>query len=230
MVARTATFHKRRYSAYVPAAAYAADVISNGPHQVDFGNPVVADADAILDGQDIASAGTAQGLVGTVPLLIDELAAPFGRNVTVVADGAATSNVTVRGRDYLGQPMVESFTLNGNTPVAGKKAFKWIDSITWGATASRTIDVGFGAIFGLPYRMSRMIGTEEVDGASNTAGTFVAGVLTDPQTATTGDPRGTYAPNTTPDGVKRIRASFFPNNLINANGNGGLYGIAHYYG
>lgn len=230
MVARIAQFRNRRYNSYVPACAYAADVIHEGPYQVDFGTPAVAAAASILSAQSIATAGTSSGLTGSTPLLLDTIPDTFGRNLTVVASGAATSNVTIRGRDYLGQPMAESFTLNGTTPVVGVKAFKWVDSVTYGATAATTINVGVGARFGLPYRMSRVDGLEEVDGASAAAGTFTAGVLTDPQTATTADPRGLYTPTTTPDGVKRLRMAFMPNNLLNANGNGGLYGIAHFYG
>ena len=229
MVARIATFRNRRYNSYVPAAAFAQDVIAEGPYQVDFGTPAVANATSILSAQSIAVAITASGLSGTTPLLLDTIPDTFGRNIQVVASGAATSAVTVRGRDYLGQPMTELFALNGTTPVLGVKAFKWIDSITFGATGGTTVNVGTGAKFGLPYRMSRVLGTEEVDGTTAAAGTFVAGVLTDPQTTTTVDPRGTYTPTTTPDGVKRLRMSFFPNNLINAAGNGGLYGIAHFY-
>lgn len=229
MVARIATFRNRRYNSYVPAAAFAQDVIMEGPYQVDFGTPAVANATLILSAQSIATAVTAQGLSGTNPLLVDTIPDTFGRNVQVVASGAATSAVTVRGRDYLGQPMTELLTLNGATPVLGVKAFKWIDSIAFGATAATTVNVGTGAKFGLPYRMSRVQGLEEVDGASAAAGTLVAGVLTDPQTTTTVDPRGTYVPTTTPDGSKRIRVAFAPNNLVNAAGNGGLYGIAHFY-
>ena len=229
MVARVATFRNRRYNAYVPACAYAVDVVHEGPYQVDFGTPAAAAAASILSAQSIAVAGTAQGTTGSAPLLLDTIPDTFGRNLTVVASGAATSNVTVRGRDYLGQPMSESFTLNGTTPVVGVKAWKWIDSVTWGVTAATTINVGVGARFGLPYRMSRVLGLEEADGASAAAGTFTAGVITDPQTATTADPRGLYTPTTTPTGSARIRMTFSPNPLINANGNGGLYGIAHFY-
>jgi len=221
MTARTATFYNRRYNAYVPAMGYACDVIHAAPHRVNFGAPAAADPDGILGGQTIAEAVT------VTTFLLDEADAPFGRNVTVVANGIATSAVTVNGKDYLGQPMTESFTLNGTTPVVGVKAFYWIDSVVVGATADRTIDLGFGTKFGLPYRMQAAI-IETVDGDDAAAGTFVSGVLTDPQTATTVDPRGTYVPTTTPNGTKILGAVFIPNSDVNAAGNGGLHGIAHY--
>lgn len=217
---RVASFRNRRYNSYVPACGYAAEVIHNAAYQVDFGTPILAVAAGILSAQSIAAA------VDTTTFVTDTADAPFGRCVQVVASGAATSNVTVYGKDYLGQGMSESFTLNGTTPVVGLKAFKWIDRITAGITAATTINVGFHDKLGLPYRMSNVM-EETVNGAEGTVGTFIAGVLTDPQTTTTGDPRGTYDPNATLNGSTRILATFMPNNLLNANGNGGLYGIAH---
>lgn len=217
---RLASFRNRRYNSFVPAAGYAADVIHGAAYVVDFGTPILAVAAGILNDASINAA------LDTTTFVSDTADATYGRNVTVVASGAATSAVTVYGKDYLGQPMAESFTLAGAVAVAGKKAFKWIDRITAGVTSSTTIDVGFGDVLGLPYRMSNVL-EEIVDGAEGTVGTFVAGVLTDPQTLTTGDPRGTYDPNAALNGSKRIMGKFLPYNLLNSNGNGGLYGIAH---
>ena len=221
MVARIATFRNRRYNAYVPAAAYAADVIHSKAYQVDFGTPAAPVANGILNLYSIAAAGT------TTVFASDTADAPFGRNVTVVASGAATSNVTVRGRDYLGQPVAESMTLNGATPVVGVKAFKWIDAIQVGATAATTINVGFGARLGLPYRFSQ-VDNEAVNGVGGTVGTLTAGSLTDPQTALTPDPRGLYTPTGALNGTNKITADFMVHNYLNGNGNGGIYGIAHF--
>lgn len=221
MTQRVASFRNRRYNTYVPSCGYAADVIHGAAYEVDFLTPIAAVATGILNAQSIAAAVDMSTGFGS-----DTADAPFGRNVTVVASGAATSNVTVYGKDYLGQPMAESFTLNGATPVVGNKAFKWIDRITAGITAATTVNVGFGSKLGLPYRMSMAL-SESGNGAGVAVGTFVAGVLTDPQTLTTGDPRGTYTPTTVLNGSNRILATFMPHNLNNANGNGGLHGIAH---
>jgi hypothetical protein len=217
---RVASFRNRRYNSYVPACAYAADVIHGAAYEVDFLTPIAAVAAGILSATSIATA------VDTTTFLSDTADAPFGRNITVVASGAATSNVTVYGKDYLGQGIAESFTLNGANPVVGKKAFKWIDRVTAGITAGTTINVGFGSALGLPYRMSNVI-EEVANGAEAAIGTFIAGVLTDPQTLTTGDPRGTYTPSTALNGTNRIMGKFMPYNILNANGNGGLHGIAH---
>lgn len=231
MVQRIATFRNRRYNSYVPAAAYSVDISNEGPYQVDFGTPAAASATFFLNAQSTTVAGTAQGLAGTAPFLMDMVVEPFGRNITAVASVANATVLTVRGRDYLGQPMAEQMTLNGTTPVVSVKAFKWLDSVTWAATTG-TINVGVGARLGLPYRMNGAISTaaEEVNGVLGATGTFTAGNTTDPQTFTSTDPRGLYTPTGTLNGTNRIRATFLPNNLLNANGNGGLYGLPHFYG
>jgi hypothetical protein len=215
MVQRVAAMRSRRYNTFVPSAAYACDVIHAQPYQVDFLTPIAAVAAGILSATSIATA------VDTNTFVSDTADAPFGRNITVVASGAATSNVTVYGKDYLGQPMTESFTLNGATPVVGRKAF-----ITAGVTAATTINVGFGSALGLPYRFDRVQG-ETGNGVSAAVGTLTTPDLTDPATSTTLDPRGLYVPTTALNGSNRIFATFLPYNIYNANGNGGLYGIRH---
>jgi len=52
-------------------------------------------------------------------------------------------------------------------------------------------------------------------------------ILTDPQTLTTGDPRGTYEPLMTPDGASEIVVGLVGDNAKNSSGNGGLHGIRH---
>lgn len=232
---RTGKYTPRRLNRYVPAMAYAADVILGGPHEVRFGPVAVADADNILDGHVFAAAGsTSTFLQDNTDAVNDDYSEEFpfgpgfGRCLQVVASAANTSTVTIRGRDYLGQPMAENFTLNGITPVIGVKAFKWVDSVE--VSAAATIDVGTTDKLGLPYAMQNVL-AEMADGARvATLGTLVAPSYTDPQTATTADPRGTYAPNTTLDGVKFISAIFIPHNAVNSDGNGGLQGLPHYYG
>lgn len=241
MTQRTAKFRTRRTNMYCPAMSYAADMIHEGPYEVKFGPMAVSSAADILSAQSIAVA--TDNITAGVALLKDNtdpiVAAyqtefpygpGFGRNLIVVASGAATSTVTITGKDYLGQTVQELFTLTGAVSVVGVKAFKYIDKIAWGATAATTINVGTGTKFGLPYRMQNVL-EEMSDRVRNaTLGTLVGGALTDPQTAITADPRGTYVPNTTPDGTKYLAAVFQPNSFINANGNGGLHGIAHFGG
>lgn len=220
MAARKPDFYHPRYSAYVPALQYADDVVHSAPLEVDFGTPVAGSATGIASAIDIAVAGEAAPTVAQV-------AAPFGRNLTVVASGAATSTVTVHGNDYLGQRVSETLTLNGTTPVVGLKAFKYISRIAYGATASRTINVGTGAALGLPYRTATVL-AEKLNSAAGTVGTLAAAVLTDPATAITGDPRGTYTPNATVNGTNRIAITALVDNFVNPAGNGGLHGVPHF--
>lgn len=56
---------------------------------------------------------------------------------------------------------------------------------------------------------------------------FTHPVLTDPQTVTTGDPRGTYESIIDMDGVKEIVVGLKGDPSYNADGNGGLHGIRH---
>jgi hypothetical protein len=221
MVKRNPDYFPRRINNYVPRAEYAIDVENGGAMKVSFGAPVVASATQILSAQSIASA---TGINVNVTF-----GARYGRNVQVVSDGAATSTVTVIGRDYLGQPMRETLTLNGTTPVLGVKAFKWVDRVTWTATASRTINVGSGSRLGLPYKTVRVLSEEAAGAVVSTVGTLTAPVLTDPQTAVTGDPRGLYTATTTLDGTTEITIRAIVDNSSNATPNGGLHGIKHFF-
>jgi len=202
MAVQVATPGMRRINNRVEACCYAADVGVDGLTTVDIPAPVAALATGILNAQSIAAAGTSSPVVGFNPSVMGR----YGRNVTVVASGAATSNVTVYGYDYLGQAMKESFTLTGATPVVGKKMFADIVNVAYGLTAGTTINVGYGAVLGVPYKvLGTQITNELISDVTPTAGALVAGVTT--QTLTSGDPRGTYTPNLAPDGVRSYRFS-----------------------
>ena len=215
------TFFPRRINSYVPAMAYSSDVNYNGVTRVNFGTPLAANATALMNAASIAVAGTFDA--GGV-----SVADKYGRTLSVVASGASTASITVRGLDYLGQPINEDYTLNGATPVPGKKAFKTLSSLTVNTvTAGTTVNVGTGAGLGLPYKALRAE-WETANGVAVAAGTLTVPVLTDPQTATAGDPRGTYAPTTTLNGTNIITAAFSFANDVNTANNGGLHGIRHF--
>lgn len=236
MTTRTAKYRPRRMNMFVPACGYAADIKHAGPHEVVFGPMAVADADCILDGTSIASAGSTTTFLrdNTDPINTTYQSEfpngpGFGRCLQIVVSGAGTPVITIKGRDYLGQPMTEALTAAGTAPVVGVKAFKWIDLISWTALAGETLDVGTTDKLGLPYRMENVL-AEMLDGVRvATLGTLVAPSYTDPQTATSTDPRGTYDPQSTLTGSAILSATFLPNDKLNSSGNGGLYGHAHYY-
>lgn len=212
----------RRINNYVPAMAYSADVNWNGVTRVNFGAPAAQSATAILSAQSIATATTVD--ISSAYTIADK----YGRCLQVVASGASTASVSVKGWDYLGQPITETFTLNGTSPVLGKKAFKTLGSFVINTTTSATtINLGTALGLGLPYKAIKAE-WETANGAIAAAGTLTAPVLTDPATATTGDPRGTYVSTTTPDGSTIITAAFDMVNDVNTSNNGGLHGIRHY--
>lgn len=222
MTKQVPTYLPKRINRYCPACTYAVDAEDGKVTTVNFGTPAAAAAAAILSAQSISPAGS------TTTLLSSVSDATFGRNLTYVASGAATSTVTARGRDFWGQPVAETITLNGATPVVGLKCFYTLDSFSWTNTNATTINVGWGTSLGLPYKAEKVI-AENLNDAPGTIGTLTAPVLTDPQTAITGEPRGSYVTNAAMNGTNVIDIVLLCSPRVNAAGNGGLHGIAHFF-
>jgi hypothetical protein len=224
-------FFQQGVNEYVPAMAYACAPIHAAPSRFVLGTPATASAAVI------GSLINAQGAVGpityfTTPITLDGV---YGRSITYTPSGVpGNSNaVDIVGYDYLMQPMFERITGSAaaSALIAGLKAFKIIigTRINVAATNAITFSLGTGLTLGLPYKGSIVSAKE---GA--TIMTFaqintnsVAPVLTDPQTAVTGDPRGTYTPTTPPNGVLLYEVGLFGDPSVNAAGNGGLAGIRH---
>ena len=211
-----ATNFPRRINSYVPAMAYSADVNYNGETRVNFGAPAAASTTAILN------AGSMTG-VTSIDLSSASIADAYGRCIQVAASGANATVVTINGWDYLGQPLAESLTLNGATPVVGNKAFKSFSNVTITAAAT-TLSIGTGVKLGLPYKAIRAV-YEIGNGALAAAGSLQAPSVVDPATATTTDPRGLYTTTTTMNGANIISAAFNMLNDVNTANNGGLHGI-----
>lgn len=209
---------------YVHYMQAGADLGQRLMQRLNLGSPPATDADGILVAESIATAGETSTFAATYDP--DEMGI-YGRDVGVVASGAATSDVTIVGRDYLGQPMRETLTLNGATDVFGTKAFKYVDLVEFEATAATTISVGWGGKLGLPY-VSVAVEREYEDNVPAAAGTLQAPDFTDPQTATTDDPRGMYTPTGTLDGTAVFEVDIQYSNFVNADGEGGLHGIRHF--
>lgn len=133
--------------------------------------------------------------VGSSEMLFDPTQG-IARAVSITANAGATGQaVVVRGYDIYGQAMSESITAVAASTVNGKKAFKYIASVTPATTdAGHTLSVGTTDIMGINFRADFW---EYMDifsaGAFITASTgwTVADVAT--PTTTTGDVRGTYA-------------------------------------
>lgn len=130
------------------------------------------------------------------------------RITSVGNDSAATA--TIRGFDLYGQPMSETQTLTNASVTAGKKAFKFITSVTPAGTLSGSnVSVGTGDLYGFPLLCTQFplldifFGTPPQGIVTSPTG-FTAADTTSPATATTGDVRGTYATQSASDGTKKL--------------------------
>ena len=203
MAVRAASFYPARINLRVDNMSCFGMAIDRGEVYVNLGAPPALDADGIVAAATITGgvtiisfAATYSGATGL---------SNFGRRLTAVASAAGTPNMTVTGRDYLGAKMIETIALNGTTPVAGVKAFKYIDSIVVASGITGTLNVGWNDAFGLPYRAASTLIRAELknDITAANAGAIVAGIISGTtSTATTGDVRGVYTPATViPDGT-----------------------------
>lgn len=200
MPRRYASFFPQRVSNRVPLMAMVGGTEGDDTVTADFGAPTVLDtigtAGIFLTSQSIATASSTSTFLTTY-LGTDAQMGRWGRNIQVVASGAATSTVTVTGRDYLGSRMSEVLTLNGATAVLGNKCFRWVDTIAWGLTAATTINVGIGNGFGLPFKLKAAVSEIKNSAITANAGAFVVGLANGTAATTTNnDVRGRYTPAT----------------------------------
>jgi hypothetical protein len=205
--------------------AYASDVNISGETRISFGAPGLANATFFLSALSLAAAAVTPGSALSNNATVDS---PYGRILQIVASGAATGTVIVDGYDYLGQPMSENLTLNGATPVIGLKAFYTIRQVTTPLVAATTMNLGTGAKLGLPYKAGRTISEEFAQVVVATVGVLTAPVLTNPATATTGDPRGTLTPNSTLNGTSVLTETLEFYGDVDATNTGGLHGVPHF--
>lgn len=129
------------------------------------------------------------------------------RNIIATTTAAAAdTRFTISGYDQYRVAMSEVFTIaTAASTGAGTKAFKYIASIaiySAGDITSDTVDVGFGDVLGLPYKLATKadcLGVWFNDAAD--AATIVVADATEPATpTTTGDVRGTIDTNSAADG------------------------------
>ncbi len=192
-------------SSNIPAKDYLGNIRTATlarPVRVLIGNPAAATATSIVN-----AAARASGLTTTYTTPVVN-ALPAALTVKSSSAGDTTQTVTMRGYDEYGVAVTETLTLNGTSAVNGLKAFKTVVSDTTSAALAGNLSVGTQNVFGLPCFLpggtSAGVGyvlKEIQDGAVATAGTWKGGDLTK-ASATTGDVRGTWAPNATPDGSK----------------------------
>jgi hypothetical protein len=134
----------------------------------------------------------------------------ISRAVSITAtSGAAGGAFLVSGYDLYGAPQTEKITAasspSGSTTTNGKKAFKFISSVTPQTTDTKSYSVGTADVFGLPIAATDFpyveLGWAGALVATSTG--FVAAVSTT-ATNTTGDVRGTYATQSSSNGVIKL--------------------------
>lgn len=193
---------------------------------INLGAPDALDADGIAAAQAVAAAGnlTIAGALASGGVATFDVP----RNVTITSNNAGdtTQTATVTGTDAYGDTVVEAISFNGAATVAGKKAFKTVTQIAIDDALAGNGSAGTGDVLGLPVFLpaAGMILAELEDGAAATAGTAVAGDQTGGgATATTGDVRGTYDPNSACDGSAVFQ-------LVVALPDPGFIGVSQYAG
>jgi hypothetical protein len=154
--------------------------------------------------------------------------------VTAAAGASGAVVFTIKGYDIYGYPMIEQITAAANTQTLGKKAFKYIKSVTPSATDAQNYSVDTTDLFGFPIR-SDFFGDVLINYSASLTGPaiitasagYTASVQTTPS-ATTGDVRGTYTLQTasaTNTNRLMIRQTPEPYSVTNDTG---LYGATQF--
>lgn len=174
---------------------------------LDLGSPAAAAATTICAAQAIASATNAV-INGT--LAIGGVGFPdVPRGLSLVSSNAGdtTQTVTITGLDEWGQTVVETATLNGTTTVNANKAFAAVTRVAVSAAMTGNLSVGSSTKLGLPLAVRNVtqVRGEALDAAVATAGTFAYALSNTVPSATNGDVRGTYIPNSAPDGSRAFK-------------------------
>lgn len=195
-----------------------------------FGGLAIADPDALIkaatstelpDTETVTYTFATDG--GTSPLdgvssdgIIGSTANKVGRNITATTthgSSVVAMTIVVNGTDIYGDVISETITVaaTGTTQNdAGAKAFYSVTSIAITAAAdaeANTLNMGFGDVIGLPYRIDDKNKVIPMFDGGVDAATVVAGDDTT-ATATTGDVRGTIDPDGTLDGTKLLGVMF----------------------
>lgn len=122
---------------------------------VDFGAPVAADADGILNDASATDSAQSYNSANFVATFNGKLDVP--RNITLTGTSGSNHVITVNGRDEYGENISESITLSGTSTIAGKKAFAEVVSFSVAAgAAGDTFDAGWGDVLGLPVRINKV--------------------------------------------------------------------------
>lgn len=131
----------------------------------------------------------------------------YPRPFTIVANNTATGNVVITGTDVRGDTISDTIALNGNTPVAGVKAFKTVTSVQLPTVSNRTINIGIDTRVGLDRKMAAdevlYLTCDGVYEATRPTVTADSSVIS----------KNLFAPNTAFDGAKDYVIAFVTTEL-----------------
>ena len=187
------------------------------------GNTVPANALILDSAPALLSFGLASVSSATTEVSYYDPSTMLARNVRVTTNADDTGGFyTVAGYDVYGYPMTEKLTGVSSAVAAGKKAFKFVTSVTPSGTINSTsVTVGTGDVFGFPLRADTFAYVEvtynNTVAASTTtpfgtASAYVFADTTTPATNVTGDVRGTIYLGTAnaSNGTRRLQISVVP--------------------
>lgn len=149
-------------------------------------------------------------------------AAGTGRQITLTPAGNSSldgGSWSLAGRDMYGFKITESITVSSQV-MTSRKTYKYLTTVLAATTLGSTgVGIGFNDTFGLPLLAKNTglnVGIRLIPTASlqygNSSGAITLG-STVTQTATSSDPRGTYASTTVSNGTQRLQI----NMMITAN-------------
>ncbi len=180
---------------------------------------------------DTAMGRVSFGDSGTVQLWDPTKAVARNVRITSVGDDSGAT-FAVAGYDIYGYALTETITGANATVASGKKAFKYIASITPAGTLSGSaVTVGTGDVIGFPIQVLRKPYVEIWwDNSLVTDATWFVAADTNTATATTGDVRGTIDPASATDGTRRLVVSVKVQvgSLAAMNGAASVFGMAQF--
>lgn len=116
----------------------------------------------------------------------------IARTISMTGVTAVTYSALVSGWDLYGYPMTEVLSLSAQTTMQGKKAFKYIGSITSGTTAAINVSFGLGDTIGAPLRFDTFSElTVKWNNSQSTNSNGYNFAVTTAANGTSGDVRGT---------------------------------------
>lgn len=134
------------------------------------------------------------------------------RNITIsgLAGDVTATIFFVFGWDQYGMPLVEQIDIsNGIGKSQGDKTFLLIRSIYAASETGNNISIGVGNTFGFPYLLAsaNYLFESNFDDVPDNGTVTIADQKI--ATATTGDVRGTYIPETEADGIKKLTLNMY---------------------